>query len=122
MRPADVKLPLGFHAVHVVRTYGRLLRRLFSSPRLTRRASWTTKIGRFTINGRSDVQGEGYDGWWTGVDMRAHLPRSLNRSADLRHRGSMAYLKFDSAVQVKKARLARVIEVLPGIADFVLTL
>jgi hypothetical protein len=34
----------------------------------------------------------------------------------------MAYPKFDSSAQVKKARLARVAEVLPGIADFVLTL
>jgi hypothetical protein len=34
----------------------------------------------------------------------------------------MAYLKFDSAAQVKKARLTRVIEVLPGIENFALTL
>jgi hypothetical protein len=34
----------------------------------------------------------------------------------------MAYLKFDSATQVKKARVAKVVEVLPGIASFVLTL
>jgi hypothetical protein len=44
------------------------------------------------------------------------------RIARLRHRGSMPYPKFDSSAQVKKARVAKVAEVLPPSADFVLTL